>query len=150
VVEMRIEAEARRPARLALARMGGAGGANRRHPTYRKHFLDLEGLGIRDLRVWGRDLLLLAGPTMHLDGPFRLYRWRGGARPDGESLATGKRLERLFDLPSSPGGDHAEGLTLLPYEQGAADRLLVVYERVTRARRRGATGAVGDVFSLTR
>lgn len=149
VVELRVAGEARRPARLALTRMGGAH-ASRKHPAYRKHFLDLEGLGIRDLRVWGRDLLLLAGPTMDLDGPFRLYRWRGGARPDGESLVTGKRLERLFDLPSSPGGDHAEGLTVLPRERGSADRLMVVYERATRARHQGSTGVSADVFALPR
>ncbi len=150
VIEMRVAADARRPSRLGLERMRAADRGARRHPTHRKHFLDLDGLGIRDLRVWGRDLLLLAGPTMDLDGPFRLYRWRGGARADAESLASGARLQPLFDLPSSAGGDHAEGLTLLPGERGEADRLLVVYERASRARRTGATGTIGDVFTLPR
>ena len=35
---------------------------------YRKHFLDLRGLGVRDLCRHGNDLLVLAGPTMELDG----------------------------------------------------------------------------------
>ena len=150
VVELAIAADARKPARLALRRMDPRSGANARSATYRKHFLDLGGLGIRDLRVCGRDLLLLAGPTMDLDGPFRLYRWRGGADPAGAGLVQGKALERLFDLPASPGGDHAEGLTLLPGAKGTRDRLLVVYERVSRARKRGASGVIGDVFVLPR
>jgi len=150
VIELRVAADARRPSRLGLERMRAADRAARKHPTYRKHFLDLDGLGIRDLRVWGRDLLLLAGPTMDLDGPFRLYRWRGGARTEGESLVSGARLQPLFDLPSSTGGDHAEGLTLLPGDRGEAGRLLVVYERASRARHTGSTGVVGDVFTLPR
>jgi hypothetical protein len=150
VVEVVIGADARRPNRLALTRMDAANRANRRHPTYRKHFLDLDGLGIRDLRVRGADLLILAGPTMALDGPFALYRWRGGARPKGEALVAGRTLERLFDLPSSPGGDHAEGLTLLPAARGEPDRLLVVYERASRRRHRGASGALADVYTLPR
>lgn len=45
---------------------------------YRKHFLDLEGGGLRDLCFrgdTGDDLLVLAGPTMTLDGAVRLHRW---------------------------------------------------------------------------
>jgi len=62
----------------------------------------------------------------------------------------GAQQERLFDLPASPGGDHAEGLTVLPGAKGTPDRLLVVYERVSRARKRGASGVIGDVFVLPR
>ncbi|HEY9879944.1 MAG TPA: DUF3616 domain-containing protein, partial [Leptolyngbyaceae cyanobacterium] len=35
---------------------------------YRKHFLDLSGMGIRDLCWEGNDLLILAGPTMDISG----------------------------------------------------------------------------------
>ncbi|MNG03413.1 hypothetical protein D3C84_864920 [compost metagenome] len=35
---------------------------------YRKHFFALNGLGFRDLCTSGDDLLILAGPTMDLDG----------------------------------------------------------------------------------
>jgi hypothetical protein len=42
----------------------------------RKHFLDLGGLGIRDLSHRGDELLILAGPVTSTSGPFRLYRWR--------------------------------------------------------------------------
>ena len=42
----------------------------------RKHYLDLGGLGIRDLSHRGDELLILAGPVTSTSGPFRLYRWR--------------------------------------------------------------------------
>lgn len=45
---------------------------------YKKHFLWLNGLGIQDLCVDGKDLLILAGPTMDLDGPVQIYRWVNG------------------------------------------------------------------------
>lgn len=50
---------------------------------YRKHFLQLNGLGVRDLCVQHSDLLLLAGPTMDLDGAsygLALDRWYGSRR----------------------------------------------------------------------
>ena len=40
------------------------------------HFVDLEGLGVRDLTHDGDDILILAGPVGGLDGPFRIYHWR--------------------------------------------------------------------------
>ena len=46
----------------------------------RKHFLQLEGLGIRDLHFHGDDLYILAGPTMVLDGDIHVFRW-ADARP---------------------------------------------------------------------
>ena len=53
----------------------------RRNPEpFVKHFLDLGGLGVRDLSVDGDDLIVLAGPTMLLDGPVRLLRWPDGAK----------------------------------------------------------------------
>src|SRR3546814_13829874 len=58
-----------KPGRLKLRRIGAGG------ERYRKHFLDLDGLGIRELVFDGDDLLVLAGPTMDLDGPVVLFRW---------------------------------------------------------------------------
>ena len=43
---------------------------------YRKHFLQLDGLGVRDIAIHDKDLYVLAGPTMDLDGPVFIYRWR--------------------------------------------------------------------------
>ena len=50
---------------------------------YRKHFLDLGGLGVRDLCVNGEDLLVLAGPTnelgwSHNNLPLERSAQRGG------------------------------------------------------------------------
>ena len=42
----------------------------------RKHFLPLDGLGVRDLHFCGDDLFILAGPTMALDGEIRIYKWQ--------------------------------------------------------------------------
>ena len=58
---------------------------------YRKHFLDLQGLGIRDMCSSGEDLLLLAGPTMDLEGPVRVLRWKDIADRQKESIARERR-----------------------------------------------------------
>ena len=71
VLEIAVEAEDNE-LRLAPLDEGGT--------LIRKHFLDLEGLGIRDLHFSGDDLYLLAGPTMVLDGDIRVFKWPG-ARP---------------------------------------------------------------------
>ena len=58
---------------------------------YRKHFLDLGGLGIRELLpdpAAPDDLLILAGPTMDLDGPVHLFRWADAATHDAAQLVT--------------------------------------------------------------
>ena len=55
------------PLRTALSKPGKG---------MRKHFLDLGGLGVRDLSHRGDELLILAGPVTSTGGPFRLFRWR--------------------------------------------------------------------------
>ncbi len=78
---------------------------------YRKHFLQLNGLGVRDLCVQHSDLLLLAGPTMDLDGPVTVLRWTGGTDPDEESVIFADRLPILLQVPygagENKGKDHA-------------------------------------------
>ena len=56
---------------------------------YQKHFLDLNGLGVRDLAHYGRNLLVLAGPVTSTMGPFHLYLWKPKA------LGKKNRLRRL-------------------------------------------------------
>lgn len=73
MLELRPYVDPAEPARLRLRRFED------RLP-YRKHVLDLDGLGVRDLCPSGDDLLVLAGPTMDLDGPVRIYRWHGACR----------------------------------------------------------------------
>ncbi|MEV4223919.1 MULTISPECIES: DUF3616 domain-containing protein [unclassified Nonomuraea] len=107
----------------------------------RKHFLDLGGLGVRDMCPDRGSLLLLAGPTMDLDGPVRVVRWRIGARR--ELLVPADELETVLELPYGVGCDHPEGLALL--DDG---RLMVVYDSPSPARITPAGGVLADVFTL--
>ena len=90
---------------------------------YRKHVLDLAGLGVRDLCPQGDDLLVLAGPTMDLDGPVHVFRWHGAMSVDAPTVVRDEALTREVDLPYGVGTDHAEGIGLL-----ADGSLLVVYD----------------------
>jgi Protein of unknown function (DUF3616) len=117
---------------------------------YRKHFLYLGGLGIRDLCAQGSDLLILAGPTMDLDGPVAVFRWPGGAEPEGETVVPASELERVLDVPYGQGVDHAEGMTLFSPDGGRAHSLLVVYDSASESRQSGGSAVAADVFPLPR
>lgn len=115
---------------------------------YRKHFLDLDGLGIRDLCVQGKDVLILAGPTMDLDGPVTLFRWPGGARPGKASAVTRDMLEHVLALPFGQGVDHPEGISLFSSQDGQEEGLLVVHDSASPSRQIGDSTLVADVFPL--
>ncbi|WP_308250685.1 DUF3616 domain-containing protein [Nonomuraea rhizosphaerae] len=115
-------------------------GRLRLREPYRKHFLDLGGLGVRDLCPHGRDVLLLTGPSMDLDGPVRVMRWR--VRKAGEVVPAGE-LETVAELPYGIGCDHPEGLAVL--EDG---RLLVVYDSPSPARITPSGGVLADIFKI--
>jgi hypothetical protein len=104
----------------------------------RKHFLQLDGLGVRDLHFSGDDLYILAGPTMVLNGEIRVFKWPA-ARPllaanrdavrfesaltESVSLPHGRgtnRAEAICDLPPSLSGGKASWLVL--YDAPGADR----------------------------
>jgi hypothetical protein len=109
-----------------------------------KSFLDLDGLGIRDLKRRGADMLILAGPTMKLDGPTHIYVWRDwqAASASDDRL---HRPERILDLPHGRACDHPEALALAGGH--GDDTLLVVCDSPGRDRLAG--GAVlADVFRL--
>lgn len=106
---------------------------------YRLHVLDLGGLGVRDLCPDGADLLVLAGPSMDLDGPVRTYRWPEAARAD-ESVV---RPVRELDLPFGEGDDHAEGIVLLD-----GGELLVVYDSPAPSRLTVPGTVLADVVTL--
>ena len=111
---------------------------------YKKHFVNLNGLGVRDLCVDGEDLLILAGPTMNLDGPVAVFRWRGALASSGEQLIFSDGLERLFTVPNGVGFDHAEGMTLVTDPK----RLLIVYDSPGEGRRISDRAVKADVFEL--
>jgi hypothetical protein len=116
---------------------------------YKKHFLDLDGLGVRDLCLDGEDVLILAGPTMDLDGTLRVFRWKGAFSLPDESFSVHKEgvLEALFDIPHTSGGDRAEGLTLFP-NSDSSKAVLVVYDSPDSKRIIEPTGVLADVFAL--
>lgn len=124
-----------------------AGGAQR----YRKHALQLDGLGVRELVVHGDDVLVLAGPTMTLDGAQRLFRWVGGpsAKKNSIVLSEPKQLEPLFDIPLVPGHDRAEGIARFSWFD-EDDSLLIAYDTPSPARVIDETSVMADVFALGR
>lgn len=93
---------------------------------YRKHLLDTDGLGVRDLRRDGDDLLLLVGPTMSLKGTAQVLRWRDAIRDTEEGLVAPDRLEHVVDLPYGREANHPEGLELWP--EAGPGALLVIYD----------------------
>lgn len=137
VLELRFKA--RKDGQLKLKRFGDG-------DLIRRHFLDLDGLGTRSMLVDGLDLILLAGPTMDLDGPVRLYRWRGALGAQSSTVAPRADVERILDLPFGEGDDHAEGATLLSLVAGEAKRLVVAYDTPARKRIVKGGGVLADVF----
>jgi hypothetical protein len=139
VLELRPYTDPGDPARLRL------------HPfddgrRYRKHVLALGGLGIRDMCPSGDDLLLLAGPSMDLDGPVRLFRWHHAAHAPAPQVIRPGDLTLELDLPYGEGDDHAEGITLIGPPQHR--RLLVVYDSPAPVRLLPDGAVLADVVQL--
>jgi hypothetical protein len=114
---------------------------------YRKHFLQLKGLGLRDMFFAGTDLIMLAGPTMNLSGPIIVLKWEGAANSNSESLVRSGDLKMLFTVPHGDGNDHAEGMTMMPAD-GTPARVLIVYDSPANHRIVGSNGIRADVFRL--
>jgi len=145
VLELRIRADADDPSRLRLARIG------RKGRRYRKHFLDLHGLGVRELCLDGDDLLILAGPTMTLDGRATVFRWRGATSVDGDDIVDRDQLRVALELPyglgDEEGVEHPEGMALTRTEDGRK-AVLVVYDAPHAKRRHGRAAVDADLFPL--
>ncbi|MBE9163067.1 MULTISPECIES: DUF3616 domain-containing protein [Microcoleaceae] len=147
---LEIEVEEAEPGVLRLKEIGEAG------KLYKKHFVDLNGLGVRELCFNGEDLIVLGGPTMTLSGATRVFRLRNilgrsssRASLTGDSITGqgGGDLEVLFDLPFQVGTDNAEGLSLFPY-LGEENSLLVVYDSPAASRMVGENAIFADIFRL--
>ena len=107
---------------------------------YRKHIFDLQGQGIRDLCWHGDDLIILAGPTMAVDGYADVFQWRSPFDDVKSDTADfiyerdGDRLQGTMTLPHMRGCDKAEGIMLascwgepalwVVYDGPGADRLV--------------------------
>jgi hypothetical protein len=118
VIELRVEPDPSDASILHLRKL-----TNKR---YGEHFLKLGGLGIRDLCADGNQLLVLTGPTMELDGPVTVYRWKPGT---GDEFVEEEesRLMKIGDLPSGHGGNHAEGICIFSVD-ASTQEVLVVYD----------------------
>jgi Protein of unknown function (DUF3616) len=103
VLELRVKATSDDV--LTLEPIGPAG------EPYAKHFLKLDGLGVRELVIHEKDLLVLAGPSMDLDGPVFIYRWKNALEAKADSMTSGGDLSQAVTVPFAKGRDHAEGLT---------------------------------------
>ncbi|HEX6735288.1 MAG TPA: DUF3616 domain-containing protein, partial [Azonexus sp.] len=116
----------------------------------RKHFLQLEGLGIRDLHFSGDDLYILAGPTMVLDGDIRVFKWpnaRSVLAANREAVRFEPALTDLLALPHGHGSNRAEALCELPPELAAqTPSWLVLYDSPGQDRKEGEYTVFGDVL----
>jgi hypothetical protein len=143
---LEIEVEAGSSHELKLKTIGNDG------RQYKRHFLDLDGRGIREL-CWAENrdsLLILAGPTMDLDGTHSLFRLDNPFDLADNSLSSQKnqQLKYLGDIPHGQQEDRAEGVAL--YEGGKS--ILVVYDRPAEEKlildKEDIVGVRADVFSL--
>lgn len=144
---LEIEVESGLPHELRLKKIGNDG------RKYKRHFLDLKGLGVRELCLEenGKSLLILAGPTMNLDGTHSLFRLNRPFEIEDNSLSSQKngQLEYLGDIPHGEQKDRAEGLTL---DEGGKS-ILVVYDSPTKDRlisdnEDRLVGVYSDIFAL--
>lgn len=113
---------------------------------YRKHFINLNGMGIRELNITKNgDLYLLAGPTMDLDGTISIYKVKGGLPNQHASVI--HKPERLFDVARGAelehGADKAEGMAFLP-----DGKLLITYDSPVQERLEGDTAVWMDCYEL--
>lgn len=139
VLELHVEDDGAQE--LRLKKIGPKGRA------YRRHFLNLRGLGVRDLITDGRDLLVLAGPTMTHDGPVHVFRWPGGAAESQETMVWPDEFgPGVLRIEHGVGVDRAEGMALVPGANPAS--ILVVYDSPSDLRKVGGKGVRADVFEL--
>jgi hypothetical protein len=112
---------------------------------YRKHFLKLGGLGVRDLVWLENDLLILAGPSMAHDGPIEIWRWRNAIKQRASGTASETR--RLLVLPHGERTDRAEGMTIFDGD-AAGSSVLVVFDTPDTRRLTGVAAVHADIYRL--
>lgn len=116
--------------------------------AYKKHFLDLNGLGIRELCLHGDDLLILAGPTMTAFGGMQVFRLKNAFDLEGDGLLRqSERLELLFNLPFNPSADNAEGVAVFSWDE-EDDSICVVFDSPSQERIISNSRVYADIFSL--
>ncbi|GAA6621605.1 DUF3616 domain-containing protein [Scytonema sp. NUACC26] len=137
-IVLEIELEDSSPGLMKLREIGEEG------HKYKKYFLSLNGLGIRDIFFTGQEFIILAGPTMDLDGPVQVYSLKNDGNLQDNILYYPKVV---LDIPYGNKDDHAEGIT--PYQDiTGVPSLLVVYDSPSKKRLVDDTGVMADVFQL--
>ncbi len=139
VIELRVKASSADV--LSLEPIGANG------ELYIKHFLQLDGLGVRELSIHNKDLLILAGPSMDLDGPVYIYRWKNALDSTADSLTTKEELIKAVTVPFGDRKDHAEGLSIVTRSPLT---VLVSYDSPSRLDGADKSGVVADIFNVTR
>ena len=116
----------------------------------RKHFLQLDGLGVRDLHFSGDDLYILAGPTMVLNGDIRVFKWPGARAllaANREPVRFESALSESVPLPHGRGTNRAEALCDLPPAlAGRKASWLVLYDAPGAERKEGEHTVFGDLL----
>jgi hypothetical protein len=121
---------------------------------YRRHFFDLRGLGIRDLQLVDDDLLILAGPTMDIDGRVLLLRWKQFKKRERETVVARDDLEVVLDFGGGDigqhGTNHPEGITLFtpPRDCDLPAGILVTYDSPAGEYVLGEAQVRADLFPL--
>jgi hypothetical protein len=116
----------------------------------RKHFLQLDGLGVRDLHFSGDDLYILAGPTMVLNGEIRVFKWLAARlllAANREPIRFEAALTESVSLPHGRGTNRAEAICDVPpaLSEGKPS-WLVLYDAPGTDRKEGEHAVFGDLL----
>ena len=147
VVEIVVTTNSRRPGELELRNLPEAPRSEPQRARYRKHFLDLEGAGIRDLCLAGRDLLILAGPPMRGKGECHVRQWKGALAVKRDSITGQRELPKLLELPYREKKNHAEGITIVG-RHGTRVLLMAIYDSVGKDARAGRAAMWATLHTL--
>jgi hypothetical protein len=148
VLEIEVDEHPRRNRELTLRKLPRHAASPTARATYRKHFLDLSGSGIRDLCIAGRDLLVLTGPPMRGKGTAQIRLWKNALRNRGEQMLGKDDLPMLLELPYGEKHDHPEGLTVIG-RRGRRVAVLVIYDSAGKGRRVAPAGTRASVYTVS-
>jgi len=110
-------------------------------PKMATHFLELDGLAVRDLAHFdNKEILVLAGPVGDAPGPFELYRWR----PRNSACA---QKPTKLDWSIDPKQEKPEGICRL--DRNGKSGVIVLYDSPDPCKRMNGSTYKADWFPLT-
>lgn len=141
-VILELEMKRPKPSRLKARRIDD-------RKRYRKHVIDTNGLGVRDLCIDGSDMLILVGTPLASDGPARVLRWRNAIHHTQSGVVDSKHIVPLVEVPYGGDRDHPEGIDLLEGTGRRGPQLIVVYDSPAEERvGSNPASLAADLFSL--